>query len=220
MALGAFFLTWGRPSSDQHKSFLSNPSSFNYDPQFVAASQQSDQQQVQDDLSKHGFFINRARILLGSGAGTFNLAASALRCWSHFQLDWAFVDPQTPLKPGTRFCVSVKELLPLWISMPLQIAYVSNAPRKNKGSFGFGSGTLHGHLLAGEESFSIEWDMNDQVWYEIFSFSKPANLLSSIAYPYVQLRQKFFAQQSSQALLKHVNAQQAKVLTQENSKDF
>lgn len=84
----------------------------------------------------------------------------------------------------------------------------------------FDNSFLNSWVQAGEESFSIEWDMNDQVWYEIFSFSKPANLLSSIAYPYVQLRQKFFAQQSSQALLKHVNAQQAKVLTQENSKDF
>ncbi|KAJ0967917.1 hypothetical protein J5N97_024834 [Dioscorea zingiberensis] len=226
MVLGGLLLSWGRPSSHQRKNFVSNAGSFNYDPQFHGASQESDQQKRQQEhLSKHGFFINRARVLLGSGAGTFTLAVSALRSWSHFQLDWAFVDPQTPVRAGTRFCVSLKELLPFWIVMPLQIAYVTDVPRArtggsvtNKGSFSYGSGTLHGHLLAGEERFSIEWDEKDQVWYEIFSFSKPANLLSSIAYPYVQLRQKFFAQQSAQALLKHVTAQQAKGLMQENSK--
>ncbi len=57
---------------------------------------------------------------------------------------------------------------------------------------------------AGEERFSVERDENDQVWYEIFSFSKPAHILSVIGYPYVRLRQKYFAQQSTQAVLKHV----------------
>jgi len=63
-------------------------------------------------------------------------------------------------------------------------------------------------MQAGEERFSIEWDENDRVWYEIFSFSKPAHLLSVIGYPYVQLQQRFFAQQSTNALLKHMSAQQ------------
>lgn len=59
---------------------------------------------------------------------------------------------------------------------------------------------------AGEERFSIELDENNQVWYEILSFSKPAHPLSFIGYPYVMLRQKYFAHQSSNAIMKHLNA--------------
>jgi len=73
----------------------------------------------------------------------------------HFGLGWAFVDPKTPIERGTKFCVCVKELIP-WIMMPLQIAYVTDTSADHrsaavmapaKASFGFGSGTLHGHLL-------------------------------------------------------------------------
>jgi len=66
----------------------------------------------------------------------------------HFGLNWAFVDPKTPVQPGVKFCVCVKELFP-WLMMPLQVVYVNEtAKAKNRrASFGFGSGTLHGHLL-------------------------------------------------------------------------
>lgn len=63
-------------------------------------------------------------------------------------MDWAFVDPKTPIQTGVKFCVCVKEIFP-WVMMPLQVAYVSeNTKAKKAGaSFSFGSGTLQGHLL-------------------------------------------------------------------------
>jgi len=63
-------------------------------------------------------------------------------------LNWAFVDPKTPVQQGVKFCVCVKEFFP-WVMMPLQVVYVNETPiAKNRvASFGFGSGTLHGHLL-------------------------------------------------------------------------
>ncbi|KAK7809449.1 upf0548 protein [Quercus suber] len=36
--------------------------------------------------------------------------------------------------------------------------------------------------IVGEERFSIELDENNQVWYELLSFSKPAHFLSFIGY--------------------------------------
>jgi hypothetical protein len=57
---------------------------------------------------------------------------------------------------------------------------------------------------AGEERFSIELDENNQVWYEILSFSKPAHFLAFIGFPYVLLRQKYFARQSTNAVLKQL----------------
>lgn len=59
---------------------------------------------------------------------------------------------------------------------------------------------------AGEERFSIEIDENNQVWYEVLSFSKPASILSLVGYPYVMLRQKYFANESAKAMLKHINS--------------
>ena len=59
---------------------------------------------------------------------------------------------------------------------------------------------------AGEERFSIELDENNQVWYEILSLSRPAHFLSFIGYPYAQLRQKYFAHQSVNAVKKHLSA--------------
>lgn len=66
----------------------------------------------------------------------------------HFGLDWAFVDPNTPVKQGVKFCVCVKEFVP-WLMMPLEVVYVNESKtKKNRNaSFGFGSGTLSGHLL-------------------------------------------------------------------------
>ncbi|KAK6118061.1 hypothetical protein DH2020_048193 [Rehmannia glutinosa] len=74
-------------------------------------------------------------------------------------------------------------------------------------SFRFGSGTLQGHLLqAGEERFSITMDEKEDVWYEILSFSKPDNFLSLIGYPYVLLRQKHFARDSTLLMKKLLSA--------------
>ncbi|XP_077231521.1 outer envelope protein isoform X1 [Tasmannia lanceolata] len=216
------FLFWTRPSLQDQKACIDKSGPFNYDFKHHGLSSDlfSSIQQNQD-LSKDGFFINHARILLGSGQNTYEKGKTAIQTWKHFGLKWAFVDPKTKIEKGTKFCVCLKEILP-WVVLPLQVAYVRDNSRvahvsdnsresKLKASFGFGSGTLQGHLLAGEERFSIEWDENNQVWYEILSFSKPAHFLSFIGYPYVLLSQKYFAHQSMQSVRKHVTAQQPKM---------
>ncbi|KAK8944820.1 UPF0548 protein [Platanthera zijinensis] len=213
--VGELFLSWRRPSRQQQQGCTARAGGLNYSPTFHGASAlAAEDGALQDRLSDTGFFINRSRVLLGTGRKTYALAKSALLTWRHFGLGWAFVDPETPVEKGRRFCVCVNELLP-WVMMPLQIAYV--AERRSaagvRASFGFGSGTLQGHLLAGEERFSVVWDEDDQVWYEIFSFSKPAHIISAVGYPYVRLRQKYFAQQSADAVLKHVTAPQPNKLS-------
>lgn len=74
----------------------------------------------------------------------------------HLALGWANVEPDTPVKVGTRFCICYRELMP-WVMLPLQIAYVSDgdgrSSDKSKGTmFAFGSGTLQGHLLVTDSS--------------------------------------------------------------------
>ncbi|PPR89211.1 hypothetical protein GOBAR_AA31482 [Gossypium barbadense] len=172
------FLCWARPSPEQQKSCISKSGAFNYYTKYKGATSKPVSCIKEDkELSKDGYLINHARVLIGSGFETYEKGKTALQNWKHFGLDWAFVDPKTPIQNGVKFCVCLKEFLP-WVIMPLQVA--------------------------GEERFTIELDENDQVWYEVLSFSKPAHFLSFIGYPYVQLRQKYFAHQSANAVLKHV----------------
>ncbi|CAM8986680.1 hypothetical protein QQ045_008570 [Rhodiola kirilowii] len=203
------FMSWNRPTSQQQQSCINKSGGFNYDKKYSGAtSKQISELHRDNDLAADGFHLNHARVLLGSGVDVYDKGKRALLSWSHFRFDWGFVDPKTPIEKGTKFCVCVKELIP-WVMMPLQVVYVDqsrNATAVGGAYFGYGSGTLNGHLLAGEERFSIKLDENNEVWYEILSISKPAHILSLITYPYVQLRQKYFASQSAKAMLKHVSS--------------
>ncbi|KAI9077335.1 hypothetical protein K1719_040648 [Acacia pycnantha] len=202
------FLCWHRPSLQDQKACVDKSGTFNYDVKYRGATAKSLSSLKEDEgFSKDGFFLNHARVLVGSGLDTFEKGKSALRSWRHFGLNWAFVDPKTPVQQGVKFCACVKEFVP-WLMMPLQVVYVNESrTKKNRNaSFGFGSGTLGGHLLAGEERFSVEMDEKGQVWYEVLSFSKPINLLSCIGYPYVLLRQKYFAHESTKMMLKHIDS--------------
>lgn len=210
----------GRPTQEQQKSCLAAAGGFNYDTALQGATRPKSVSTLTSDeaggeigdkvLTEHGFFVNRSRVLVGSGSDAFVHAKSALLSWRHLALGWANVEPDTPVKVGTRFCICYKELIP-WVTLPLQIAYVTDVDSDtSKGCsrskmFAFGSGTLQGHLLAGEERFSVQVDEEERVWYEVLSFSKPAHVLATLCYPYVQLRQKHFAQQSGQALVRHVS---------------
>ncbi|CAN6302630.1 unnamed protein product [Urochloa humidicola] len=217
MGWGGLFLSLGRPTQEQQKSCLAAAGGFNYDaalhgatrPKSASTSEPNGAAETSDKaLVERGFFVNRSRVLIGSGADTFVRAKSALLSWRHLSLGWANVEPDTPVKVGTRFCICYKEVIP-WVMLPLQIAYViTDGDGKSKCSsmFAFGSGTLQGHLLAGEERFSVQVDEEDRVWYEVVSLSKPAHVLATLCYPYVQLRQKHFAHQSGQALIRHVAA--------------
>ncbi|XP_011016256.1 PREDICTED: UPF0548 protein At2g17695-like isoform X1 [Populus euphratica] len=206
------FLCWAKPSLQEQKDCLNKSDGFNYDSKYRGAT--SKHASSLNELSKDGFLINHARVLVGSGVETYEKGKLALENWRHFGFDWGFVDSKTPIRSGVKFCVCVKEFLP-WVMMPLQIVYVneSRSSKKDMASFCFGGGTLQGHLLAitnillgnrlGKSGFQM--DAKNQVWYEVLSFSKPAHFLSFIGYPYVQLRQKFFAHQSSNAVVKHVS---------------
>lgn len=91
-------------------------------------------------------YINMINCTISKPRFSINVRINSTR--RHFGLNWAFVDPRTPIHTGVKFCVCVKELFP-WLMMPLQVVYVNEnrSPKKAVASFGFGSGTLSGHLL-------------------------------------------------------------------------
>eukprot|EP01018_Ginkgo_biloba_P019481 Gb_00854 [translate_table: standard] len=225
-----FISWWARPSYQQQAFCLeqTKPGSFNYDKNHRAATSKAPFSNIySQELAKGGYAINHVRVKLGSGLHTYEKGKQLLKGWRQFQLKWASVDSGTCIKAGERFCVCTQELVP-WVMLPLEILYVNDhktsndmhaspkydcAPLVNvsntsklKAAYCFAGGTLQGHLLAGEERFSVQWDDDDNVWYEIVSFSRPAHFLSLVGLPYVRLKQKRFAQQSMQAMLKSISA--------------
>jgi len=63
--------------------------------------------------------------------------------------------------------------------------------------FGFAYGTLAGHSEHGEVSFSVEYHAADEtVWYDLFSFSRPNDILARLGYPVGRLLQRRFAAES------------------------
>eukprot|EP00850_Spirogloea_muscicola_P018896 SM000178S03461 [mRNA] locus=s178:233724:234762:+ [translate_table: standard] len=133
-------------------------------------------------------------------------------------LSWAQVLPRAPVRKGARLCVCGKAVT-LWTLNPLEVLYEEEtkapseplpgvyrnrkallkvtAGRPERWSYSFAHGTVDGHFLAGEERFRVEWDQKDDlVYYDIYSFSKPANLLSVVMYPLVRRLQQRFARDS------------------------
>ncbi|GAU34245.1 hypothetical protein TSUD_210270, partial [Trifolium subterraneum] len=140
------FFSWVRPTTKDQNTCINKSGTFNYDDKYKGATAKSLSSLKEDKgFSKDGFLLNNARVLMGTGVDTFEKGKSALRSWRHFGMNWAFVDPKTPIQQGAKFCICVKEFLP-WLMMPLQVVYVNETRiTKNSGaSFGFGSGTLQG----------------------------------------------------------------------------
>jgi uncharacterized protein (UPF0548 family) len=77
--------------------------------------------------------------------------------------------------------------------------------RSSSEKFGFAYGTLTDHGERGEERFTVEFNSDQTVWYDLFAFSRP-NMLARLAYPYTRLLQKRFASDSKAAMQKAVQS--------------
>ena len=133
--------------------------------------------------------------VIGSGRSDFEKATAALQKWKMFQLGWAEVDPETPVKIHEPVVVVARAVVP-WTCNPLEIVYV----HKTKREFAFAHGTCHGHLLRGEERFAVRLDDNGDVVYTVSAVSQPAHIASKLTYPVVRLLQKRFAEDSVKAM--------------------
>lgn len=118
--------------------------------------------------------------------------------------------------------------LNIFACTPLEIAYVregittASAPTASSSSnsavalskrgssngkkvktYAFAHGCLSGHLLAGEEKFTIEHDLEtDKVTYEVLAVSRPAGVVGLLGYPIIRLLQMKFGQDSAAAVKK------------------
>ncbi|MGB5013367.1 MAG: DUF1990 domain-containing protein, partial [Pyrinomonadaceae bacterium] len=146
--------------------------------------------------------IDRNRLRLGVGIEVFEHGKTAIREWKMFDLGWVeLISSDIPIETGQTVAILVSHY-GFYSLNAARIVYTINEPNK----FGFAYGTLTEHGEIGEERFSVEYNADsDEVWYDIFAFSRPAALLAKIGYPISRSLQKAFAQDSKMAMQRAVS---------------
>jgi uncharacterized protein (UPF0548 family) len=190
-----------KPSAEKLRDFLTAQSKLDFTYLAVGATAA---------VPPAGFVVDRTRIKLGEGAGTFAAAKAALRRWEHFRLGrveaWP---PETPIQTGEVVAV-IAQLFGLWWLNACRIVYTVDEEGPVK-RFGFAYGTLPDHAESGEERFTVEWyAQDDAVWYDILAFSRPQKLVARLGYPFARRLQKRFARDSAAAMLRAVAEAQSK----------
>ena len=157
-----------------------------------------------DASAPSGYNTDHNRIKLGNGSENFTKAVSAIQNWQMFALSWVqLCRTETPIKVGETVAVLANHL-GFWSLNACRIVYVI----EEKGAvekYGFAYGTLTAHVEQGEERFSVEFHHDtNEVWYDLFAFSKPKHVLAKFGYPVSRLLQKQFATESKRAMFEAV----------------
>lgn len=153
-----------------------------------------------------GYVVDHRRVYLGDGAAVFTAACLALRHWHMLPPAWVQVYCPTPaLAPGTDVLV-LAHCYGLWWLNACRIVYVleDTVPQRR---FGFAYGTLRGHAECGEERFTVEWQSDNTVWYDLLAFSRPGRWLVRLGYRWARRVQERFGQASLMAMVQAVATQ-------------
>ena len=109
-------------------------------------------------------------------------------------------DPDTPIEEGRNVAMLASHL-GLWSLNACRIVYTIDEPHR----FGFTYGTLADHVEAGEERFTVERDdQTGEIFYDLYSFSRPRQILAILGYPYARYLQTQFVADSKKAMARAV----------------
>src|SRR5262249_3272773 len=151
-----------------------------------------------------GMATNAARTRLGAGTAAFHAAADALFTLRMFPLPWTAAAADDEVAVGSQVAVAGR-VLGLWWSNVCRVTRVSDA----EGHAGFVYTTLCSHLVHGEERFAVELAADGTVWFELFSYSRPAHALTRLGWPLGRAAQRRFARDAGPAMARATNAQRA-----------
>lgn len=144
-----------------------------------------------------GYDHDRNKVYLGEGELAFEKAKAALSQWLMFPSQWIKIYPaQAPIQEG-QLVLILFLLVGFWWANPCRIIYTVDEPRR----FGFGYGTVQGHVEKGEEYFGVYQDAAGKVWYEINAFSKPGIWLTQLTYPLARRFQRRFIKGSKAGMV-------------------
>jgi uncharacterized protein (UPF0548 family) len=149
--------------------------------------------------------VDHNRVRLGTGEEVFARAVEALRGWRMFEVGWVRICwPDTPVRVGNTVAVLGKHY-GLWSLNACRIVYLIEEDNGVWRS-GFAYGTLPEHAESGEERFTVEWNRDDEVWYDLYAFSKPNSALARVGKPFARGLQRCFARDSMRAMKRAVHS--------------
>jgi uncharacterized protein (UPF0548 family) len=151
------------------------------------------------DDAPSGFYLDHNRTKLGEGAETFQLAVAALRGWKQFDLGWVSIVPSAvAIEAGAVVAVQA-HTFGLWSLNACRIVYIIDETEPLR-RFGFAYGTLPDHVECGEERFTVEQHADGSVFYDIFAFSRPRQMLVRMGVPIARALQRRFVRDSMAAM--------------------
>jgi len=177
-----------RPDAQQIESFITAQSRLDFTYSSIGATRVAQ--------SPAGYRVDHNRIRLGTGKDLYEAAKLALCDWQHYRFEWLTLYRRNHPPEPEQTVAALAHALGLWVLNACRVVYVIEETEPLI-RFAFAYGTLPEHAEAGEERFQVEWHAeDDSVWYDIFAFSRPNQMLSRLAYPYVRHKQKQFARES------------------------
>jgi uncharacterized protein (UPF0548 family) len=183
-----------RPDKEAIDRYLAERAQAAYSYQEVSATRNESRIRVVADRYR----VRRLRVRLGAGAESFAAACDALWRGAMFPAPWVELQPSgASLDVGSVVGVLARTGL-LWSLHPSRVIYTLREERRA----GFAYGTLPGHALRGEERFMVEWTAPDEdVIFELLSFSRPAAWWARLGAPYVRSLQRRFGARSCAAMI-------------------
>jgi len=131
------------------------------------------------DALPAGYRQIRREITAGQGPGCFAKCTRMLLTWQvHLSAGLTVHVTSDTIESGAAVVLGYHLGL-VTIKAPCRIIYVVDEPRMK----GFAYGTLPGHPESGEESFILRCDENERVTFAITAFSRPASILTKVAWP-------------------------------------
>jgi uncharacterized protein (UPF0548 family) len=132
------------------------------------------------------------RTLIGTGPEVFARAGEAVVTFAMHRATGARVRTAADrAAPGVRLTVGLGP-----VAVPCEVVYTIEEPNRT----GFGYGTRPGHLERGEESFLVERDVDDRVWFRVTAFSLPARWPAVLGGPLTEVFQRVYARICGRAL--------------------
>jgi len=122
-----------------------------------------------------------------------------------FDLGWVSLCwPESEIEVGTTVAPLARHF-GFWSLHPTRIVLLVDDDDRRARRSGFAYGALQGHGERGEEAFIIErLHSDDSVWYDLRSFSRPAQALTTLGFPIARMLQRRFARESTEVMLKAV----------------
>ncbi len=143
-----------------------------------------------DSVCPRGFRENRFCWVIGVGEKAYQRAKKSLRRYQMLNLGWLqVVDSTAPVREGE----TLTTLVHLAGCYSLNVARVVYVDDDSSDRFQFGYGTLPCYPISGEERFTICIDRaTDEVSFQIYSFARPASVLTKLGWPLVRCWQRRF----------------------------